>query len=322
MIRGLYFSLFRFALSPKQVLHLPASNKGNVLRGALGVMLGHVFKSQPEARALYRKIFEPVPPPGAAALSNYKALPQPFVIEPPLSERAVYHSGEEVVFDVVFVGKAIDFRPYFQMAFDLLASHGFGLNRAPCRLARVDQLDAAHSEERCIHLFDQDGTTVATSTHSPPIRSESLPPLPQRSKIVVRFRTPTHLVFEEHTVAPEQLEFHHLLKRLRDRLNALATFYCGGPLKLDFAAIGERAEAVRTTRRDLRWEERARTSSLTGQRHEIGGFIGECEFEGELGEFLPLLQLGQYLHVGKHAAWGNGWLEIADSGLPAGGDKA
>lgn len=315
MIPGLYFSLFRFTLSPKQVLHLPANNKGNVLRGALGVMLGQVVKSQPDAWALYRKIFEPAPPPGAAALSNYQAIPRPFVIEPPLSERTVYYAGEEVVFNVVLVGNAIDFRPYFQMAFGLLASRGFGLNRAPCQLIRVDQLDAARRVAHGVHLFGPDGATVAAAAQNPPIRSESLPPLPDCSKLTVGFLTPTHLVFDERAVAPGQFEFHHLVKRLRDRLNALATFYCGGPLELDFAAIGARAEAVRATRRDLRWEGRARVSSRTGQRHEIGGFAGECEFEGELGEFLPLLQLGQYVHVGKHATWGNGWLAMVDSGL-------
>ena len=67
-----------------------------------------------------------------------------------------------------------------------------------------------------------------------------------------------------------------------------------------------RAEKVACVRRDLRWEERERRSSRTGMRHPIGGLLGECAFAGDLAEFLPLLWLGQYLHVGKHAAWGNG----------------
>ena len=40
--------------------------------------------------------------------------------------------------------------------------------------------------------------------------------------------------------------FHHLLKRLRDRLNALAYFYCGEALDLDFKALGEKAERIQT----------------------------------------------------------------------------
>lgn len=39
----------------------------------------------------------------------------------------------------------------------------------------------------------------------------------------------------------------------------------------------------------------------------MGGFVGEVTYEGDLGEFLPLLILGQYTHVGKYAvgAMGN-----------------
>lgn len=291
---------------------MPAVNKGNVLRGALGMMLREIAATQPAELQLYRDVFEPEPPPGSAQLSNLQAIPRPFVIEPSLSERTVYQPGEEVVFDVVLIGKAIEFRPYFDLAFDLLASRGFGLNRARVRLTQVDQLDVERRVTQCVHRFGPDGRTIATAANLPPIRSESLAPLPDSVKLTVHFLTPAHLVFEEHAVEPEQFEFHHLLKRLRDRINALATFYCGGPLPLDFAGIGQRAEAVRTTRRALRWEARARTSSRTGQRHDIGGFIGECQFEGELNEFLPLLQLGQYTHVGKHAAWGNGLLRIAE----------
>jgi hypothetical protein len=119
------------------------------------------------------------------------------------------------------------------------------------------------------------------------------------------------LVFQEQTI--RRPEFHHLVRRLRDRLNALATFYGDGPLDLDFAGLAERAEKVRCVNRDLKWEERSRASSKPGkrgQRHSLGGFTGTCTFEGELSEFLPVLRLGEMAHVGKHAAWGNGWFEL------------
>ncbi|MGQ9570948.1 MAG: CRISPR system precrRNA processing endoribonuclease RAMP protein Cas6 [Thermodesulfovibrionales bacterium] len=33
-------------------------------------------------------------------------------------------------------------------------------------------------------------------------------------------------------------------------------------------------------------------------------------FEGDLTEFLPLILLGEYLHVGEGAVFGNGWYRI------------
>lgn len=48
----------------------------------------------------------------------------------------------------------------------------------------------------------------------------------------------------------------------------------------------------------------------TGFTHDMGGFVGEATYEGDLQEFLPLLILGPYTHVGKYAVWGNGQYEV------------
>jgi CRISPR/Cas system endoribonuclease Cas6 (RAMP superfamily) len=127
-------------------------------------------------------------------------------------------------------------------------------------------------------------------------------------RVTVRFLTPTLLKADGKLI--ERPEFHHLIKRLRDRINALAHFYCDDTLDVDFKAFGERSEAVQTVRCRIRWEDRDRRSWKTGQSHDMGGFVGEVTYEGDLKEFLPLLILGQYTHVGKYAVWGNGRYEL------------
>ena len=103
-------------------------------------------------------------------------------------------------------------------------------------------------------------------------------------------------------------------ERLRDRINALSTFFGDGSLDVDFPELGRRAEKVRTVACDVRWEERFRTSSKTRQRHELSGFVGEASYEGDLTEFLPWFTMGELIHIGKHTPWGNGWMEIVPSG--------
>jgi hypothetical protein len=105
-------------------------------------------------------------------------------------------------------------------------------------------------------------------------------------------------------------DFHHVFKRLRDRINALNTFFGDGPLGVDFAELGKVAEEVRTVACDVKWTERFRTSSKTRQRHQLSGFVGEASYEGELTEFLPWFMMGELVHVGKHTAWGNGKIEL------------
>src|SRR5205823_8790692 len=100
----------------------------------------------------------------------------------------------------------------------------------------------------------------------------------QSMMLKVRFLTPT-LLKAENSVKRSP-EFHHLLKRLRDRINALSTFFGSGPLQADFAGMGERAEQVRTVSCNVEWEDRFRISSKTRQRHELSGFAGETVYEG------------------------------------------
>jgi hypothetical protein len=91
----------------------------------------------------------------------------------------------------------------------------------------------------------------------------------------------------------------------------LCALYGVGPLAIDFKGMGERAAGIRMTRCDIEWREAERLSSRTGQRHPIGGFVGEAEYEGALAEFIPFLRAGRWTGVGRQTVWGKGDIEVA-----------
>jgi hypothetical protein len=122
-------------------------------------------------------------------------------------------------------------------------------------------------------------------------------------RVRVRFLTPTEL-----KGAP-QPEFGILLARIRDRISTLRELYSDGPLTIDFKAFGERASRVAMTRCELVPVAAERTSRATGQRHSLGGFTGVAEYEGDLAEFLPYLEIARWTGVGRQTVWGKG--EIA-----------
>lgn len=115
------------------------------------------------------------------------------------------------------------------------------------------------------------------------------------TEVKIEFLTPTQIRHDGGIV--EAPEFHHVVKRLRDRVNAIAWFFGGTLLDLDYAEFGKRAEAVTAIESRTRWHERERFSTRTHRRHSIGGFEGAVTYQGEIGEFLPLLRLGQWIHV-------------------------
>jgi len=104
-------------------------------------------------------------------------------------------------------------------------------------------------------------------------------------------------------------EFGLLFARIRDRISTLRALYQGGPIGIDFKAIGERAAQVKMTRCEIEYVAAERTSRRTGQTHSLGGFVGMAEYEGDLGEFLPYLEIARYTGVGRQTVWGKG--EIA-----------
>ena len=123
------------------------------------------------------------------------------------------------------------------------------------------------------------------------------------NRILVNFRTPTELKDRNDVV--ERPEFPILFARAFERLNALRTFYGGGPL----GPAPHSSREVQMTKCSLTHSYVERQSSKTGQRHRIGGFTGWAVYEGNLRECLPYLHAAEFTGVGRHTSWGNGRLE-------------
>jgi hypothetical protein len=127
-------------------------------------------------------------------------------------------------------------------------------------------------------------------------------------KLRIRFLTPTEL--KSGARIAERPEFPILLARARDRVSTLRAAYGPGPLEMDFAGLAERAGRVRMTLCETRHTSVERHSKGTGQRHPMGGFTGHAEYEGALGEFLPILRAAEWTGVGRQTVWGNGALSV------------
>jgi hypothetical protein len=120
------------------------------------------------------------------------------------------------------------------------------------------------------------------------------------SRVRVSFITPTELK------GADRPEFAVLFARLRDRISTLRALYQGGALEIDFKGMAERASRVNMTGCEIQHVAAERVSRNTLQRHSLGGFVGFAEYEGELAEFLPYLEIGRYTGVGRQTVWGKG----------------
>ncbi len=319
MLDQFYFNRYRFKLQPVANLRLDNIHKGVTLRGAFGSafkkLCCHEFKAdcnncRERERCPYSLIFDPIIPAEAKRLRLNNNIPRPFNLKPPLNDKHIYSPGEELSFDLVIVGRMCAYLPYFIASFSALASQGMGAYRSTFSLKSVTAVSGGQEGSRTQKpVYSEQDKVVHTQTPAVTFnhiltQAQSVNP----DKITIRFHTPTILKSNGQIV--RQPEFHHIIKRLRDRINSLAYFYCGETLAMDYKEFGETAESVRRTGGDFKWVEVNRYSSKRHLWHELSGFTGYGVYEGDLRPYLPLLVLGHYLHVGKGAVFGNGWYEI------------
>ena len=248
--------------------------------------------------------------------------PGRFIIKPPLETKETYLPGERLSFDLVLVGRVKDYLPYFIVTFKELSQAGLGRDRAPVELASVDHMGhdgtlvPVYTRENNLVQPPANAISWADLCASPLFGNGSVKsPHNEASKttqITLRFLTPTLL--KADGVQARRPAFGPIAKRLRDRINALSYFYCGKGLDIDFKAFGEQAERITTVADSTRWVDSSRYSRRREVTHDLSGFVGEVSFEGDLAPFIPYLKLGEYVHVGKNAVFGNGWYRIESMG--------
>ena len=309
------FSLYRLSLEATERIGLTRLNKGITLRGAFGSvfrrLVCHDLKAECHnctihASCPYGFIFTPMVPPDAKRLRLNRDIPRPFVIKPPIGNSGVYQPGDEFCFDLVVVGRAQDFLPYFIVTFEELGRQGIGIKRGRYKMVKLEALKSDGSWEE---IYDHDERMVRPPQEPLSFSSVVADNNDSLDRLRLRFLTPVLLKEKGQWVRPG---FGPLMKRLRDRTNALSYFYCNEPLEMDFREFGERADEVNTVRQDLHWVEEKRISKHRGLNHLLKGFLGEVEFEGDFEPFMPLLRLGEFLHVGKATAFGQGWYKIVN----------
>jgi CRISPR-associated endoribonuclease Cas6 len=302
---------FHLTINALEPLVLPPY-KGSTLRGGFGTTFRRVVCGVRDkecagcmlkGRCVYSYIFETPIPADTEIMRKYEAAPHPFVIEPPPERRRGYEAGEELVFGLTLVGRAIDYLPYFVYTFDELGKSGLGKGRGKFELKSV------MSEGKTIYSSEKKRLTVFGKKSLPldlgPFDSDE----GQASSLTLNFLTPTRIAYNGKLTL--EMEFHTIARSLLRRISLLSYFHGnhnGGPA-FNFKEIIEKATTVRTIDRKLRWYDWERYSGRQEKRINMGGFVGEISFEGDLGPFMPLIKAGEVLHVGKGTVFGLGRYE-------------
>jgi hypothetical protein len=212
--------------------------------------------------------------------SGFADSARPFVLRAGHLDGRRFSAGQEFTFAVHLFKAGDDGPRLLEAAFRQAGQAGLGAGRGRAELLDIACKDVEVSLDRTVEATRMD----------------------------VHFLTPTEL--KKDGAVAGRPEFPVLFARARDRVSRLMTLYGGGAPELDYAGMGDRAEAVRMTECTLHWEDVERRSGRTGQVHPLGGMVGRCRYEGSLGEFLPWLEAAQWTGVGRQTVWGKGAIAV------------
>ncbi len=312
MLKKLRIAVFRFSIRAEDVLVLP-EYKGSTLRGAFGSAFKRIACTrgadvcaggcERRERCAYGYVFESPVPTDAKVLKNLSDIPRPFVIEPPLDRKTHYGIGESLEWRVVLIGNAVQHIPYFVLAFKALGSTGIGKGRGRFSLESVEAVNPLDESSKSVYSSEDGALRSADLSIGFEDLQNHASVLPTES-ITIRFLTPTRIKHQDQYVT--RPDFHVLVRAVLRRVSSLYYFHCGEQWKTDYRGIIAQAQNIQTARVETRWVDWERYSARQDKKIELGGFIGEATYAGDLKPFLPLLLVGQLVHVGKACVFGNG----------------
>ncbi|MDO4272603.1 MAG: CRISPR system precrRNA processing endoribonuclease RAMP protein Cas6 [Eubacteriales bacterium] len=213
--------------------------------------------------------------------------------------RQNWKRGDICIFDLTLFGTGAEQAYIYLDALQAAEQKGWGAERLSFRLMQV---------------VDPDTGKVIYAGGKIWIRNLSPRPLQimerNASYVSLFFDTPLRVVSGKKLF--ERLPFDMLLKFLMRRISLLTTTYTEFQLEWDEKRLLEQAKEVKTL--SEYWREVPFKRYSMNQKEgklELPSKTGWALYEGDLSMFVPILEVGKYLRIGKGATIGFGHYEVS-----------
>ncbi|WP_161780731.1 CRISPR system precrRNA processing endoribonuclease RAMP protein Cas6 [Tumebacillus flagellatus] len=226
-----------------------------------------------------------------------------FVLRDMTDMRKQFQPGDLLTVGLVFVGRIQKYLPLLVADF----SRPFRIGKVPftIQLSEVRQLQFAKLSE--LVLFREGQLILAPTSTNTVGQLWKLAEGVHSNSVQLNFLTPTRMKTAGRlNKAPN---FEQIVQALIRKLNAFAVHFGDGRDVIGaehYQELMKNCRSLHVVENSLRWVDWKRYSRRSEETMTLGGFIGTLTVSGNLKPLLPLLLLGEYLHVGKQASFGLG----------------
>lgn len=301
---------------------------GNTLRGAFGYALREtvcVTRAKTCEGCSYRSacaypyVFETPIPEGSKQLVGVTHAPVPYRLRATFADPGrTLSEGDCWEFGIDLFGRAVELASAVIAGVERMAGLGIGASRGRSALVEVD---ARVPQGWTAVLRDRRLSTVAAATVgalAAPLAT--IGPASGRASVGedapdtlrVEFTTPVRMRFEGDLV--QEVPFHLLIRTLLRRASSLLAFHEHTDLDVDYRQIIDAASRARIGSSRLARADGWRFSTRQRRTMNLHGMIGSVTYDGagevDLPAFVPLLQLGELVGVGKGTSFGLGQISV------------
>ncbi|NLW30346.1 MAG: CRISPR system precrRNA processing endoribonuclease RAMP protein Cas6 [Fibrobacter sp.] len=242
---------------------------------------------------IYCYLFETTPQSNSPRLKNYKALPRPFTLWCEQNENTIN-------IELVLIGNAIKTLPYFIYTLRKLGSQGLGKERIRYELKTV------RAGEKVVYDNSSDEIDMQFAKDKLDIKQGKA----QTGRCVLNFYSP--MILRKNGRIVDGYDSHAFFSTLMRRITSLFVIHCDGENFDDLKPLLKLWEEKIKAQTSLKRVHKSRFSTRQNRRIKYDGFTGEVILEGDLGTFMPFLNAGEILSVGKNTAFGYGKYKIKE----------
>ena len=242
---------------------------------------------------------------------RYHTPPKPFICEPPVDIKQFYSRKDELFFDLILFGKALEYLPYFTASIKYLGETGIGRNLGKFKLDKIFALNIP--DNSIIAEYNKDDNNSDCEKDKEFSLAELYKYFSNEDidthEVSISIITPLRMKLLG--MDDWHLYFQSLTKNILKRIANLAYAYCDYENFLEFPGLIHNAKKIHIVKENFTWEDwRSPAMRDKNPNSRLGGFVGDIIYQGNIKDFWALLRLGEVLHIGKNTSFGFGRIQV------------
>ncbi len=237
---------------------------------------------------------------------RYGSVPAPFVWQPPLEKKTEYIKGEKIIFNLVLLGKGVEFAELLIRVFQEFVEKWLAAGKGSLTLKNVMAENYFSGEQQ--QIFEKGEENIAkTNLFIEGNQIENWAKENSASKsFSLLFLTPALITDQDEYL--QEPRFYLILRELLKRVQMIYYFHHNFlelELEISYHEVLERAKKVQLIKNQATFTSGDNVSKNTADT--MPGLLGRVDYAGDnKASYLPFLKLGEFIHLGDKAAFGYG----------------